>query len=223
MHDDGATCVSLYRVLTPCLLRKLPEAFGLTVSKSWYPYYLNTEENLNYFGPIPDVSYYCVNEMCGEERREFQAWYENWKSEHSDIMRVLESHYQDDVTFVQLFRREFMHIGNINVFIEAKTIGSASNKVLRKRFLQPDSIRLIPTGGYICNNKYSKKALMSLLHKEQTDGVKIMHGRIGRKYKLPELPSLSLDVIAPRSVQSTSSLIIIFTGTHVSLFVTSAP
>ena len=33
-------------------LRKLPEAFGLTASKSWYPHYLNTTENhfrkLNY-------------------------------------------------------------------------------------------------------------------------------------------------------------------------------
>jgi len=30
----------------PCQLRKLPEAFGLTASKSWYPQYFNTEENL---------------------------------------------------------------------------------------------------------------------------------------------------------------------------------
>jgi len=30
----------------PCLLRNLPEAYGLTASKSWYPHYFNTEENL---------------------------------------------------------------------------------------------------------------------------------------------------------------------------------
>ena len=40
----------------PFPLRKLPEAFGLTASKSWYPHYFNTEENLHYVGPIPDVS-----------------------------------------------------------------------------------------------------------------------------------------------------------------------
>jgi len=66
--------------------------------------------------------------------------------------------------------REFMHIGSIEVFLEAIKIVSACNKVLRKRFLQPDTIGLIPTGGYICNNKYSKNALMWLLHMEQTDG-----------------------------------------------------
>jgi hypothetical protein len=41
----------------PLQLRKLPEAFGLTSSKSWYPHYFNTKENLAYIGPIPDVSY----------------------------------------------------------------------------------------------------------------------------------------------------------------------
>jgi len=44
-----------------CSLRKLPEAFGLTASKSWYPHYFNTEENLECVGPIPDVSYNVAN------------------------------------------------------------------------------------------------------------------------------------------------------------------
>jgi len=41
----------------PCSLRKMPEAFRLTACKSWYPHYFNTEENIDYVGPIPDVSY----------------------------------------------------------------------------------------------------------------------------------------------------------------------
>jgi len=40
-----------------------------------------------------------------------------------------------------------MQIGNIDVFIESITIASECNKLLRKRFLQPDSIGIIPTGG----------------------------------------------------------------------------
>jgi len=28
----------------PCALRKVPEAFGVSASKSWYPHYINTEE-----------------------------------------------------------------------------------------------------------------------------------------------------------------------------------
>jgi len=39
----------------PCPLRKLPEAYDLTASKSWYPHLFNTEENLDYIGPIPTL------------------------------------------------------------------------------------------------------------------------------------------------------------------------
>ena len=60
----------------PCTLRKLNEAFLLTASKSWYPHYFKTEENLDYIGPIPDVSYYGVNEMGEKERQEFLVWYD---------------------------------------------------------------------------------------------------------------------------------------------------
>jgi len=47
----------------PFALSKLPEVFGLTVTKSWYPHYFNTQAKLIYVGKIPDVSYYGINEM----------------------------------------------------------------------------------------------------------------------------------------------------------------
>ena len=149
----------------PCPLRKLPEAFGLTARKSWYLHYFNTEENLDFVGPIPDVSYYGVNEMGEGERREIFAWYESQKSETIfDNRRVLESYCQDDVTLLRkackVFRREFMSIGNLEVFLEKIIIASACKKVLRKRFLQPDTIGLIPTRGYTCNHNYSKNTLI---------------------------------------------------------------
>ena len=72
-------------------------------------------------------------------------------------------------------------------------------QVLRKRFLQPDTIGLIPKGGYTANNKQSKKALMWLVHRERTDGCTIQHGRNGREYRLPELPHLSVDGFCPET------------------------
>ena len=67
-----------------------------------------------------------------------------------DNKRVLEEYYQDDVTIrqaCQIFRRDFIEIGNVDDFLDAVTIASACNS-LRKRFLKPDTIGLIPTGGY---------------------------------------------------------------------------
>jgi hypothetical protein len=65
--------------------------------------------------------------------------------------------------------------------------------VLRKRFLKPGTIGLIPTWGYTGNVNYSKKALKWLVHREQTDGCKILHGGNGREYRLPDVPNLSVD------------------------------
>ena len=127
-------------------LGRLPEAFDVTVAKSWYPHYFNTEDNIDYIGPLPDVSYYVVNEMGEGERNEFLEWY-GTQEPPFDNRRMLEQYCQDDVTVLRLacrvFRREFIQIGNLDVFLESITIASACNKVLRTRFLQPDTIVLI--------------------------------------------------------------------------------
>jgi len=77
--------------------------------------------------------------MSEGETRVFLAWYENKKSEVLDNRLALETYCQYYVTVVRhacrVFRREFMQIGNIEVFLEAITIASACNKVLRKGFM----------------------------------------------------------------------------------------
>jgi hypothetical protein len=138
-----------------CALRKLPEAFGLSARKSWYPHYFNTSANMHYVGKMPDIRFYGVDAMSDGERREILQWYDCQKSEIFDNQRVLEEYCQADVTVLrqacQVFRREFIEIGNIEVFIESISIASACNKVLRRRFLKPDTIGLIPAGGYMGN------------------------------------------------------------------------
>jgi len=154
----------------PMPLRKLPEGFELQASKSWFPNMFNTKANLDYVGPIPDIEYYGADEMSERERREFMAWYNEQKRKIFDSRRVLEQYCQDDVTVLRqacrVFKREFLEIENIEVFLEALTIASACNKVLRKKFFKPETIGLIPPGGYSANRRYRKKALMGLLHME---------------------------------------------------------
>jgi len=53
--------------------------------------------------------------------------------------------------------------------------------ILRKSFLQNDTIWLQTSGGYTRNNKYSKKALTWLQHMEDTEEVNLMHDRNGRE------------------------------------------
>jgi hypothetical protein len=74
----------------PMVLRKLPQAFGLSVTKSWYPHFFNTKENMDYVGPIPDISYYGADAMSESERRDFLEWYETQSLEIFNNRRVLE-------------------------------------------------------------------------------------------------------------------------------------
>ena len=57
------------------------------------------------------------------ERTEFLEWYDSQRSVLFDNRRVLESYCQYDVTILrqacQVFRREFLHVGNIEFFQEA--------------------------------------------------------------------------------------------------------
>jgi len=80
---------SLSYLLMP--LRKLPEAFGISVTKSWYPHHFNTKTNLDYVGPFTDVSYFGADEMSPSERREFMTWYDDQKNKVFDNRLVLES------------------------------------------------------------------------------------------------------------------------------------
>ena len=111
-----------------------------------------------------------------------------------------------------------MQIGHIDVFVESNTITSACNKVLRKRFLEPDTIGHIPTGWYNCNNRYIKKALMRLLHMVKADWVQIIHGCNGREYRLPELQSFSVDVYCPQTKKNLRNFVCFWHGHTWQLF-----
>ena len=194
LNGQKIICMKIHHVkfldsisFMPMALRKLPEAFRLSATKYWYPHLFNTRANLNYVGSIPDMA-----------QEEFTSWYDAQKHKVFDNRRVFEQYVQDDVTFLrkacQLFRRDFMNVENVDIFLESSTIASACIKVLRKRFLKPETVGLIPKdGGYSCYRNYSKKALMWILHMEQTDGCTIMQARNGREFRLHELPRYSVD------------------------------
>jgi len=64
--------------------------------------------------------------------------YDDQKNKIFDNKLVLEKYCQDDITVLRqayrIFRREFMEIGNIEVFLESFTIAIACNEILRENF-----------------------------------------------------------------------------------------
>jgi len=95
-------------------------------------------------------------------------------------------------------KTEFIEIGNVDVFLESVTITSACNKVMRKRFLKPITIGLIPSGGY-------------RVYREQTDSCTIMHTRNGHDYRPADFPASVWTLSALKRKLSTSSLVAYFT------------
>ena len=76
----------------------------------------------------------------------------------------------------QTFRKHFLQIGNVEVFLECMPIAWACNRVFRKKFLQPERIGRIPTGCYTNNKRQSKNAIMWLIDEEQMEGQRIRQG-----------------------------------------------
>jgi hypothetical protein len=76
--------------------------------------------------------------MSNAERSEFLECYETQRMEIFNNRRVFEEYYDGDVTVLrqacQVFRREFIQIGQVEIFLESMTIASACNKVLRRVF-----------------------------------------------------------------------------------------
>ena len=111
--------------------------------------------------------------------------------------RDLPSYWQSDLIVLReechVLRREFIQIRHINVFLEAVSVASPCNKLLRKRFLKPVKIGLIPIGSHSCNVNYCKEELMWLVYREHTDGCTIMHARKPCEYRPPEFPHLSVN------------------------------
>jgi G:T-mismatch repair DNA endonuclease (very short patch repair protein) len=182
----------------PMSLRNLPKAFGLpSVSKGHYPHFFNTLENLDYVGRYPECRFYGVDYMTEIERQEFLEWYASVKDGSFDNRKELERYCQMDVSILKQacceFRNTFLKIGNIDVFQESITIASVCNKVFRKNFLKPNSIGLIPKGGYRKADKQSRKALLWMRYLEMNYPIHIRHAGNGREYRLPELPNLKVD------------------------------
>jgi hypothetical protein len=58
---------------------------------------------------------------------------------------------------------------------------------------------LISAGCFTDSANYKRKAIMWLIHREQTVNCQILHERTSREFRLPELPRLSVDGYCPNT------------------------
>jgi len=76
-------------------------------------------------------------------------------------------------------------------FLQAITITSIWNKVFRTMFLKPDSVGIIPRGGYRMGGRQSVEALQWLAYIGRTRN--ISHAGNGREVRLAGVPNVKVD------------------------------
>ncbi|XP_034236331.1 uncharacterized protein LOC117642355 [Thrips palmi] len=153
----------------PMPLSALPKAFGLTeLKKGYFPFLANTRQYYNYEGPLPEREMYCVSGMKAQSAIEFNRWYDDQVEQGAvfNFKRELVDYCISDVTILrqacQSFRKLFAESAGFDPMFHSITLSSAVMNSFRKLFLLPNSIGIVPPGGYHGRGKQSHMALQWL-------------------------------------------------------------
>ncbi len=182
----------------PMALSKLPKAFGIEeLCKGHYPHLMNTKENEGYVGELPAVEFYDPNSMSESGKKQFLKWYdaEKKKGEVWDLQKELLKYCVNDVDILRRccmqFRSMFMEVTKtdfedpgVDPLEKPITIASACNLVLRRNFLEPESIAIIPPNGYGPGQNFSKDSIRWLNYESRRDGSNIVHAMNGGEVRL---------------------------------------
>ena len=173
----------------PMALASLPKAFNLTeLKKGYFPYLFDTPENADYVGPWPDAHYYQMENKAPKEREAFLEWYEGQKEKVFDLRAEKEEYCESDVTILRQadmkFRDLFIRETGVDPLAQATTIASACSLVYRRNHLQPDTIGLVPPGGYRRYERHSQTAMKWLKWVAERENLDVRHAENGLEEKI---------------------------------------
>ena len=169
----------------PMKLANFPKTFGITeLTKGYFPHLFSRTENQKYIGPIPPSAYYFPTEWVpARKSEEFLSWHKSLQQSNYvfnfqdgilkycrldvDILR------RCCIDFCQLFRS----VTDIDPFEKCLTIASACDLVFRKKFLEEQTIAIIPPNSYRPSDKHSVFALKWLSFTSEQNNINIPHAR----------------------------------------------
>ena len=176
----------------PMALAKFPKTFGQPeLCKGYFPHFFNKDENQDYVGPIPCQNDYGVNFMKPEAREKFMVWHQEQVDNNYvfDFRHEILKYCRSDVDILaeccKLYRGMLMEAtdtGNdetgIDPFDTATTIAGYCMQVYRTKFLQKDTIALLPHHQQL-KRKQSHEALQWLSYTAEKEEIRIQHDRNG--------------------------------------------
>lgn len=135
----------------PMALRKFPETFGIEeLAKGYFPYTFLTPDTLRYLGPMPDVKYFCFDNLSVKLKKEALVWYEEHKNDEIDLYEEMMKYCESDVLLlregVKRYRDLFLRVteGEVDPFTSGMTIAGVCKKIYERFHLPPKSIAALP-------------------------------------------------------------------------------
>ena len=176
----------------PMALAKFPKTFGQDeLCKGYFPHYFNKDENQDYVGPMPCQDDYGVNYMKPEAREKFMAWHQEQVDNNYvfDFQQEILKYCRSDVDILaeccKLYREMFKLATDttndetgLDPFDSATTIAAYCMQVYRTKFLQKDTIALLPQH-QVLKRKQSHEALQWLSYTAEKEGIRMQHDRNG--------------------------------------------
>ena len=176
----------------PMALARFPKTFAQPeMCKGYFPHFFNKDENQEYVGPIPCQDDYGVNYMKPEAREKFMTWHQEQVENNYvfDFRHEILKYCRSDVDILaeccKLYREMFKlatDTGNdetgMDPFDTATTIAAYCMQVYRTKFLQKDTIALLPQHQEL-KRKQSHEALQWLSYTAEKEEIRIQHIRNG--------------------------------------------
>ena len=177
----------------PMALAKFPKTFGQDeLCKGYFPHFFNKDENQDYVGPIPCQDDYGVNYMKPEAREKFMTWHQEQVDNNyvfdfrHDILKYCRSDVDILAECCKLYRETFRKVTStdgdietgIDPFDTTTTIAAYCMQVYRTKFLQKDTIALLPQHQQL-KRKQSYEALQWLSYTAEKEEIHIQHDRNG--------------------------------------------
>ena len=176
----------------PMALARFPKTFGQDeLCKGYFPHFFNKDENQDYVGPIPCQDDYGVNYMKPAEREKFMTWHQEQVDNNYvfDFQKEILKYCRSDVDILaqccKLYREMFKKAtdtGNdetgIDPFDSVTTIAAYCMQVYRTKFLQKDTIALLPQH-QVLKRKQSHEALQWLSYTAEKEEIRMQHARNG--------------------------------------------
>ena len=177
----------------PMALAKFPKTFGQPeLCKGYFPHFFNKDENQDYVGPIPCQDDYGADYMKPEAREKFMTWHQEQVDNNYvfDFRHEILKYCRSDVDILaeccKLYREMFKQATSmdgdpetgIDPFDTATTIAGYCMQVYRTKFLQKDTIALLPQHQEL-KRKQSHEALQWLSYTAEKEEIRIQHARNG--------------------------------------------